>query len=128
MRGTGIGGTVTLFETLPVTESVRAAVARAEKQSRLVSAAEAAGMRSMLAAALAQLREGIVSAEELDRVFDSRSDSSMSLATATPPCERAVTFVIGANGTGCLSIVCRRSSASSHSQGPPRTRSQLSGW
>jgi len=67
--GTGSDGVTALFEVLPVTEPVRATVSRAESQKKLSAVADAAGMRPMLAAGLAKLREGLVSAEELDCVF-----------------------------------------------------------
>jgi len=66
---TGFQGATGIFEVLPFTEPVRAVVSRGASAAELASAASAAGMRPMLTSGLAKVREGIVSAEELDRVL-----------------------------------------------------------
>jgi type II secretory ATPase GspE/PulE/Tfp pilus assembly ATPase PilB-like protein len=48
---------------------MRTAIAHSESQERLAEIAETAGMRSLVAAGLAKVRDGLVSAEELDRVL-----------------------------------------------------------
>ena len=65
----GFSGATGIFEVLPFTEPVRAAVARAGTAAEILGAASAAGMRPMAASGLARVRDGIVSAEELDRVL-----------------------------------------------------------
>ena len=65
----GFVGATGIFEVLPFTEPVRARIARSDTASELAAAARAAGMRSMMVSGLAKVRNGDVSAEELDRVL-----------------------------------------------------------
>ncbi len=65
---TGFQGATGVYEVLPFTEPVRAAIAKAGSVADIEHAARAAGMRPMIVSGLAKLREGVVSAEELDRV------------------------------------------------------------
>jgi type II secretory ATPase GspE/PulE/Tfp pilus assembly ATPase PilB-like protein len=66
---TGFGGVTGIFEVLPFTEPVRAAVARYLDADGLAAAAHAAGMRPLAASGLARVASGLVSADELDRVL-----------------------------------------------------------
>jgi general secretion pathway protein E len=66
---TGFGGVTGIFEVLPFTEPVRAAVARSMDADGLGAAAHAAGMRPLAASGLARVASGLVSADELDRVL-----------------------------------------------------------
>lgn len=66
---TGFSGATGIFEVLPFTEPVRAEVARGATAAQIEGAARSAGMRPMAASGLAKVRDGIVSAEELDRVL-----------------------------------------------------------
>lgn len=66
---TGFLGATGIFEVLPFTEPVRAEVARGGTAAQIEAAARAAGMRPMVASGLAKVRDGAVSAEELDRVL-----------------------------------------------------------
>ena len=66
---TGYLGATGIFEVLPFTEPVRARIARDGTASELAAAARGAGMRSMIVSGLAKVRNGDVSAEELDRVL-----------------------------------------------------------
>lgn len=65
----GFAGATGIFEILPFTEPVRAQVAQDATRDELAAAALAAGMRPMVASGLAKVRDGLVSAEELDRVL-----------------------------------------------------------
>lgn len=65
----GFAGATGIFEVLPFTEPVRAHVARGATKEQLEAAALAAGMRPMVASGLAKVKDGLVSAEELDRVL-----------------------------------------------------------
>jgi type II secretory ATPase GspE/PulE/Tfp pilus assembly ATPase PilB-like protein len=65
----GFGGLTGLFEVLPFAESVRAAIATNAGAGDIESRAIAAGMRPMVAEGLAKVEQGIVSAEELNRVL-----------------------------------------------------------
>jgi general secretion pathway protein E len=65
----GFRGVTGLFEVLPFTEPVRSAVARAGSADAIAAAAKTAGMRPLIAAGLAKVVSGTVSAEELDRVL-----------------------------------------------------------
>lgn len=65
----GFAGATGIFEVLPFTEPVRGEVARDATRDRLEAAALAAGMRPMAASGLSKVTEGLVSAEELDRVL-----------------------------------------------------------
>lgn len=65
----GFAGATGIFEMLPFTEPVRAEVANAGSKQQLQAAALAAGMRPMVASGLAKVKDGLVSAEELDRVL-----------------------------------------------------------
>jgi type II secretory ATPase GspE/PulE/Tfp pilus assembly ATPase PilB-like protein len=65
----GFIGAIGLFEVLPFTEPVRAAVARSASAEELSSVVRAAGMRDMTQAGLDKVKEGLVSPEELDRVL-----------------------------------------------------------
>jgi len=67
--GTGHRGAVAIHEVLPFTEPVRAVMSRAGSVDDISRAAHAAGMRPLVAAGLARVREGQVSAEELNRVM-----------------------------------------------------------
>ena len=66
---TGFLGATGIFEVLPFTEPVRAEVARGGTASQIATVARTAGMRPMVASGLAKVRDGSVSAEELDRVL-----------------------------------------------------------
>ncbi len=66
---TGFSGATGIFEVLPFTEPVRARIAQGCSASELGAAARAAGMRSMVTSGLSKVRDGEVSAEELDRVL-----------------------------------------------------------
>lgn len=66
---TGFAGITGLFEVLPFTEPVRAAIAGNASAAEIESRAIAAGMRPMVAAGLAKVEQGLVSAEELNRVL-----------------------------------------------------------
>ncbi len=66
---TGFAGITGLFEVLPFTEPVRAAIAGSAPAAEIESRAIAAGMRPMVAAGLVKVEQGIVSAEELNRVL-----------------------------------------------------------
>lgn len=66
---TGFRDVTGLFEVLPFTEPVRAAVARGAAEEDIQAAAIAAGMRPLIVAGLARVRSGDVSAEELNRVL-----------------------------------------------------------
>ncbi|MDO8915006.1 MAG: ATPase, T2SS/T4P/T4SS family [Coriobacteriia bacterium] len=66
---TGFGGVTAIFEVLPFTDPVRAAVARGASSDVLASAAHAAGMRPLAASGLTKVAAGTVSADELDRVL-----------------------------------------------------------
>ncbi len=65
----GFEGATGLFEVLPFTEPVRAAIARSAGAEELAAVARAAGMRDMTQAGLDKVKEGLVSPEELDRVL-----------------------------------------------------------
>lgn len=65
----GFAGVTGIFEVLPFTEPVRAAVARDVSADALADAARAAGMRSLLTAGLSKVSTGLVSPQELDRVM-----------------------------------------------------------
>ncbi len=65
----GFAGVTGIYEVLPFTEVLRAAVARAGAVDDLQAAAKAAGMRNLLAAGLARVADGSVSVQELDRVL-----------------------------------------------------------
>jgi type II secretory ATPase GspE/PulE/Tfp pilus assembly ATPase PilB-like protein len=66
---TGFSGLTGIFEVLPFTDPVRAAVAASGSAADLGAAAHAAGMRPLAASGLAKVTAGIVSADELDRVL-----------------------------------------------------------
>jgi general secretion pathway protein E len=66
---TGFQGVTGIFEVLPFTDPVRAAVARAGTASELEAAARAAGMRPLVAAGASRVASGRVSVAELDRVL-----------------------------------------------------------
>ena len=66
---TGFSGATGIFEVLPFAEPVRTRIARDGSAADLEAAARAAGMRSLAASGLAKVRDGVVSAEELDRVL-----------------------------------------------------------
>ena len=65
----GFRGATALHEVLPFTEPVRAAVGRATGVADIAAAAAAAGMRPLAAAGLLTVKNGDVSAEELNRVL-----------------------------------------------------------
>ncbi len=65
----GFAGSIGLFEVLPFTDPVRAAVARSASADELSSVAHAAGMHDMTQAGLDKVKEGLVSPEELNRVL-----------------------------------------------------------
>ncbi len=67
--GTGHRGAVAIHEVLPFTEPVRAVISRCGSVTDISRAAHAAGMRPLVTAGLARVREGQVSAEELNRVL-----------------------------------------------------------
>lgn len=67
--GSGFHGAVGVFEVLPFTEPVRAAIAKGGTHEQISAAASAAGMRPMLSSGLSRVAEGTVSPEELDRVL-----------------------------------------------------------
>jgi len=66
---TGFSGITGLFEVLPFTEPVRAAIACNAPAAEIEGRALAAGMRPMVDAGLAKVEQGLVSAEELNRVL-----------------------------------------------------------
>ncbi|MGB4593993.1 MAG: ATPase, T2SS/T4P/T4SS family [Coriobacteriia bacterium] len=66
---TGFRGAAGVFEVLPFTESVRAAVASGASATQIAAAADAAGMRPLVVSGLARVKAGQVSAEELNRVL-----------------------------------------------------------
>jgi type II secretory ATPase GspE/PulE/Tfp pilus assembly ATPase PilB-like protein len=66
---TGLSGATAIFEVLPFTEPVRAAVAKGGTVSEIERAARSAGMRPMVAAGLSKVEQGVVSAGELNRVL-----------------------------------------------------------
>ncbi|HSK47569.1 MAG TPA: ATPase, T2SS/T4P/T4SS family [Coriobacteriia bacterium] len=66
---TGFAGAAGIFEVLPFTEPVRAAIARGGSHEQIAAAASAAGMRPMISSGLSKVAEGTVSPEELDRVL-----------------------------------------------------------
>jgi type II secretory ATPase GspE/PulE/Tfp pilus assembly ATPase PilB-like protein len=68
-RDTGFGGVTGIFEVLPFTEAVRAAVARGADHDELESAALSSGMRALVRSGVAKVETGLVSAEELARVL-----------------------------------------------------------
>ncbi len=72
----GFSGATGIFEVLPFTEPVRAEVAHGGTAEQIEAAASTAGMRPMAVSGLSKVRDGIVSAEELDRVlrFSVRGD------------------------------------------------------
>ncbi len=65
----GFRGAIAIHEVLPFTEPVRAAVGRASSTADITTAAAAAGMRPLAAAGLLRVKNGEVSAEELNRVL-----------------------------------------------------------
>lgn len=65
----GFQGVTGIFEVLPFTEPVRAAVARDASARDLEAAARAAGMRPLIASGAAKVASGNVSVAELDRVL-----------------------------------------------------------
>lgn len=68
-RNTGFAGVTGIFEVLPFTEAVRAAVAGAASDDELHAAALGAGMRAMVRSGLAKIESGAVSVEEIVRVL-----------------------------------------------------------
>lgn len=67
--GDGFAGATGIFEVLPFTESVRAAIAADGTFDAIESAARAAGMRPMSVSGLGKVAEGVLSLAELDRVL-----------------------------------------------------------
>jgi type II secretory ATPase GspE/PulE/Tfp pilus assembly ATPase PilB-like protein len=65
----GYMGATGIFEVLPFTESVRATIARGGSEGEIGAAAQAAGMRPMIASGLAKVEGGRVSPVELNRVL-----------------------------------------------------------
>jgi type IV pilus assembly protein PilB len=65
----GFRGATAIYEVLPFTEPVRTVVGRNASEADLAKAAAAAGMRPLLVPGLARVRNGEVSAEELNRVL-----------------------------------------------------------
>ncbi len=66
---TGFAGATGIYEVLPFTEPVRAVIARGGSLAEIEAAANAAGMRPMIASGLTKVQEGVVSPDELDRVL-----------------------------------------------------------
>lgn len=66
---TGYSGTAGIFEVLPFTEPVRAAIALNGSAEEIAQAASAAGMRTLLQSGAAMVRDGVVSPDELDRIL-----------------------------------------------------------
>ena len=66
---TGYSGVTGIFEVLPFTEPVRASIAKAPAGDEIAAAAKAAGMRPLSASGLGKVKDGLVSAEELNRVL-----------------------------------------------------------
>ncbi|MEN6430092.1 MAG: ATPase, T2SS/T4P/T4SS family, partial [Coriobacteriales bacterium] len=62
---TGFRGATGIFEVLPFTEPVRSVVAAGGSAPQIAAAAEAAGMRPLIASGLARVISGQVSADEL---------------------------------------------------------------
>ena len=58
-----------VFEMLPITDPVRAAVERGATSAQLEATALSAGMRPFAASGLEKVAAGDVSVEELDRVL-----------------------------------------------------------
>ncbi|HET6498880.1 MAG TPA: ATPase, T2SS/T4P/T4SS family [Coriobacteriia bacterium] len=67
--GTGFGGLSGLFEAVPFTEHLRAAVEDGADAGEIERRAIASGMRPMIVAGRAKVESGLVSAEELNRVM-----------------------------------------------------------
>ncbi|MBE0416552.1 MAG: Flp pilus assembly complex ATPase component TadA [Coriobacteriia bacterium] len=67
--GSGFAGITGVFEVLPFSESVRAAIAVSADAGDIAASAQAAGMRPIISSGLAKLEQGLVSAEELNRVL-----------------------------------------------------------
>ena len=65
----GFRGATAIHEVLPFTEPVRAAVGRGATEAEIAAAAAAAGMRPLVVSGLARVKNGDVSAEELNRVL-----------------------------------------------------------
>ncbi len=65
----GFKGATAINEVLPFTEPVRATVGRGASEAEIASAAAAAGMRPLLVSGLSRVKNGEVSAEELNRVL-----------------------------------------------------------
>ncbi|HSQ22092.1 MAG TPA: ATPase, T2SS/T4P/T4SS family [Coriobacteriia bacterium] len=66
---TGFRGATAIYEVLPFTEPVRAAVGRGATEDEIAQSAAAAGMRPLMVSGLARVKSGEVSAEELNRVL-----------------------------------------------------------
>ncbi len=65
----GFRGATGVFEVLPFTEAVRSRIARNGSADEIAAAAKAAGMRPLMASGAVKVAEGVVSAEELNRVL-----------------------------------------------------------
>jgi type II secretory ATPase GspE/PulE/Tfp pilus assembly ATPase PilB-like protein len=65
----GFRGMTAVFEILPFAESMRSTVAGGASADAIAKAAQAAGMRPLIASGLGKVKSGLVSAEELDRVL-----------------------------------------------------------
>lgn len=66
---TGFVGATGVFEVLPFGEPVRAVIAEAGTATEIEAMARAAGMRPLVTSGLGRVKDGSVSAEELDRVL-----------------------------------------------------------
>lgn len=66
---TGFRGATGIFEVLPFTEAVRSRIARGAGADEIAAAAKSAGMRPLTVSGVGKVAEGIVSAEELNRVL-----------------------------------------------------------
>lgn len=71
-RGTGYAGRTTIYEYLPVTSQIKAAIAASQPERELCQEAAAAGMVPMLVCGLEKVRDGITTLEEVLAV--TRSD------------------------------------------------------
>lgn len=71
-RGTGYAGRTTIYEYLPVTSQIKAAIAESRSERELCQGAVAAGMVSMLHCGLEKVRGGITTLDEVLAV--TRSD------------------------------------------------------
>ncbi|MRS13104.1 MAG: hypothetical protein EG823_08575 [Actinobacteria bacterium] len=65
----GFKGATAIHEVLPFSEPVRAVVGKGGSEADIAKAANAAGMRPLVVSGLARVKDGAVSADELNRVL-----------------------------------------------------------